>query len=161
MRLTHLPSQRQHDVAMRGCDDKLLECGFAFSHGQRPKLPLKYMRQQRVAEQAWRPSQLPLNTPRVEHKHAQIAKGSGWRKVTQGFGNVAHGFIDTVPPRLTWPLLGERAGDIRKNPAHATSREIASAPCRVRVPPDSSPQDVTARLCGENSLAMVSTHEIS
>jgi len=74
MRLPHLLSQRQHDMAMRVLDDKLLERGFSFPYGQGPKLPLENTRQQGVAEQTRRPSQLVLDAPRGEQERTQIAK---------------------------------------------------------------------------------------
>src|SRR4029453_18031378 len=66
--------QRPHDLAVWGRGDKLLKRSFAFPHRQGPKLPLKDMRQQRVAKNARRSSQLTSNAPRVEQECAQIAK---------------------------------------------------------------------------------------
>jgi hypothetical protein len=66
MRLAHLLLQRPHDLAMRVLNNKLLQRGFSFPHGQGPKLPLEHTRQQRVAEQTRRPAQLALNAPRIE-----------------------------------------------------------------------------------------------
>ena len=74
MRLAHLLTQRQHDVAMGRLDHKLLESGLSIPHGQGPKLPPEYPCQQRVAEQARCPPQLALDAPRVEQERRQIPK---------------------------------------------------------------------------------------
>jgi len=52
MRLVHFSLQCRHDLAMRVVDNKPVESRFAFPHGQGPKLPFEYTRQQRLAKYA-------------------------------------------------------------------------------------------------------------